>query len=73
MAKPLFVYQAKVPSYPQRRIMHGAENKDGMTAGTTLCGYQIGRANEKEAFVDSIENACQRCSLIIENRQVHEW
>ena len=67
------VYQAKVPSYPQRRIMHAAEWEDGMEAARTLCGYVIGRANVDKPFSSKIENACQRCSQIVENRRVHEW
>ena len=64
------IYQAKVASYNQRRIMHGAT---GRQPKATLCGYQIYDKDRSREFTAEVDNACQRCVYIVENRVDHEW
>lgn len=63
-------YQAKVASYQQRKIMHAAT---GRNPKTTLCGYQIDQKDRLREFTSTVDNACQRCLHIVENRVNHEW
>jgi hypothetical protein len=64
------IYQAKVASYTQRRIMHGAT---GRQPARTLCGYLIAAKDKSMVFDGEVENPCQRCVKIVENRVVHDW
>lgn len=63
-------FQVKVKSYPQRKIIHGAE---GRNPGKTLCGYGIDTRKMDLEFDPEADNACQRCNLILEAREAEVW